>query len=202
MCLIKLFKKKSKKKVEKKSWYDITLGQYQRLNGLDFNDVGDLITAAEILLGINADDMLWKDFCMKLNELNFLTEPMPETIVRTSYKLNGRKYNCMYNLQEMSVARYMDFTNLVKNNDLVKILGVFLVPDGKEYGEYDIDQVYDDIRTMSVVEAYGIFNFFKVQFIVCIKTMKDYSVKMLKKDKRLQRVVSELMESYSMSDLL
>lgn len=197
-----MFWKKNKvKKLHSMSWNDITVEQYQKLRGLDPNDVSDQITAAEILLGINADDMKWSDFCVKLNELNFLKDPIPKTIVRESYKLNGRKYNCMYNLQQMSVARYMDFTNLIKTNDLVKILGVFLVPDGKDYGNYDMDQVYDDIKTMNIVEAYGIFNFFKLQFIVCIKTMKDYSVKMLRKDRKLQALVSEVMESCSMLDL-
>ena len=195
------WKKKRKEKLTGLTWFDITVGQYQKLKGLDPDDVSDQITAAEILLGYNVDDMLWGDFCVKLNELNFMKDPMPKTIIRNSYTLNGRKYNCMYNLQQMSVARYMDFTNLLKTDDLVKILGVFLVPDGEEYGEYDMDRVYEDIESMSVVEAFGIFNFFKVQFLVCTKTMKDYSMKLLKKDRRLQGLVSELMESYSMSDL-
>lgn len=196
-----IWKKKKVKKLSKLTWWDITVDQYQRLNGLDVNDVGDQITAAEILMGINVDDMLWKDFCVKLNELNFLTEPMPKTIVRDSYKLNGRKYDCLYNLQQMSVARYMDYANLIKTNDMVQVLGVFLVPEGKEYGEYDIDQVYEDIKTMSIVEAYGIFNFFVLQFKVCIATLNDYSMKVLKKDKKLQELVLDIMESYSMLGL-
>lgn len=196
-----IWKKKKVKKLSKLTWWDITVDQYQRLNGLDVNDVGDQIAAAEILMGINVDDMLWKDFCVKLNELNFLTEPMPKTIVRDSYKLNGRKYDCLYNLQQMSVARYMDYANLIKTNDMVQVLGVFLVPEGKEYGEYDIDQVYEDIKTMSIVEAYGIFNFFVLQFKVCIATLNDYSMKVLKKDKKLQELVLDIMESYSMLGL-
>lgn len=196
-----IWKKKKVKKLSKLTWWDITVDQYQRLNGLDVNDVGDQITAAEILMGINVDDMLWKDFCVKLNELNFLTEPMPKTIVRDSYKLNGRKYDCLYNLQQMSVARYMDYANLIKTNDMVQVLGVFLVPEGKEYGEYDIDQVYEDIKTMNIVEAYGIFNFFVLQFKVCIATLNDYSMKVLKKDKKLQELVLDIMESYSMLGL-
>ena len=195
------FRKRNKEKLKVRSWFDITVEQYQKIKGLDLQDVSDQITAAEILLGINADDMKWSDFCVKLKELSFLNEEMPHTIVRESYKLNGRKYNCLYNLQELSVSRYMDFINLSKGGDIVKILGVFLIPDGKEYGNYNLDQVYDDIRSMSIVEAYGILFFFKLQFKVCIETMKDYSVKMLRKDRKLQALVSEVMESCSMLDL-
>lgn len=196
-----MFWKKKKEKLNKITWWDITIDQYQRLKTLDLTDMSDQITAAEILLNFNADNMLWKDFCVKLNDLAFLKEPMPKTIVRSEYVLNGRNYKCYYDLQQMNVARYMDFTNLVKEGDIVKILGVFLVPEGKEYGDYDMGRVYEDIKTMSVVEAYGIYNFFKVQFIACIKTMKDYSVSLLRKDKKLQKVVSDLMESYSTLDL-
>ena len=65
------------------------------------------------------------------------------------------------NLQELSVARYMDFCNLAPTGDYEKILAVVLIPDGKEYGDYDLDQVYNDILDMNMVDVYSIFNFFK-----------------------------------------
>lgn len=196
-----MFFRRKKEKLKSMDWFDITVEQYQKLKGLDLTDISDQITAGEILLGINADNMVWKDFCKEFNKLAFMNEPLPETIIRDSYVLNGKKYNCLYNLQQMNVARYMDFTNIAKTGDIVKILGVFLVPDGKEYGDYDLKEVYEDIKTMSIVEAMGIFNFFKVQFIACIKTMKDYSVNLLKKDKKLQEMVSAVMDSFFTSDL-
>ena len=115
--------------------------------------------------------------------------------------LNGRKYNCFVNLQDLTVSRYMDFENLSKTKDLVKILAVFLIPDGKEYGSYDLDEVYEDIKTMNIVEASGIFNFFPLEFRICIEVLKDYSIKELKKNPELQKLVSEAMELCSMSDL-
>ncbi len=179
------------------TWYDVTVEQFQRLKGLDLNDLDGQIEAASILLGINSDNMTWAEFCQQLTKLDFLNDPIPQTIVRKGYEINGRMYNCLYNLQEMSVARYMDFSNLAPSNDLVKILAVFLIPEGKEYGE-DLDQVYEDIKTMDIVEAYGIFNFFLMEFRVCISTMKDYSVEALRKSPELQKLVSQVMESYSM----
>lgn len=181
------------------TWYDVTVDQFQRLKGLDLNDLDGQIEAASILLGINSDNMTWVEFCQQLTRLDFLNDPIPQTIVRKGYEINGRRYNCLYNLQEMSVARYMDFNNLLPTNDLVKILAVFLIPKGKEYGE-DLEQVYEDIKTMDIVEAYGIFNFFMLEFRVCISTMKDYSVEALRKSPELQQMVSQVMESYSMLD--
>ena len=196
----KLFRKKQIK--SGMDWYDITVDQFQRLQELDLKELDGQIEAAGILMGINTDDMTWVEFCKELSRLDFLNNPIPDTIVRQSYRLNGHKYNCFANLQDLSVTRYMDFTKLAPTNDLVKILAVFLVPDGKEYCEgYDLNDVYEDIRTMSIVDAKGIFNFFKVQFIVCVKTMNDFSVKALRKTPELQKLVLEAMESCSMSDL-
>ena len=179
-------------------WSDITLKQFNSLKGLDLKDLDDQITAAEILLGINADDLTWIEFSKKVKALDFLDKEIPRSIIRKTYTLNGRKYITKVNLQELSVARYMDFCNLAPTGE---ILAVVLIPEGKEYGDYDLDQVYNDILTMSMVDVYSVFSFFKMQFIACIKTMKDFSVKALKKDKKLQGLVSELMESYSMLDL-
>lgn len=192
-----------KKKKEKPAltWYDVTLNQYQKLQNIDTSELEGQIEAATILLGVDTDDMTWVDFCKELNKLDFLNQPIPKTIVRNSYMLNGRKYNCFVNLQDLTVSRYMDFENLSKTKDLVKILAVFLIPDGKEYGSYDLDEVYEDIKTMNIVEASGIFNFFPLEFRICIEVLKDYSIKELKKNPELQNLVSEAMELCSMSDL-
>lgn len=197
--LKKLFRRK-KIQLTGITWYDVTVEQYQKMTELDMNDFDDQLEAASILLGINCDDMQWKDFCKELRRLDFLNDPIPKTIIRQSYTLNGRVYNCLPNLQELTVSRYMDFMNLSKEGDMVKILGVFLIPEGKEYGDYDMEQVYGDIKTMNIVEASGIYNFFLLEFRVCISTLQDYSVKALRKNPELRKLVLELMDSYSISD--
>lgn len=196
-----IFKRK-KKTVQGKSWYDISLGKFQELKELDLKDVDGQIEAARILLGVEVDDMSWAQFCKELNKLSFLNEEVPKVIIRKTYTLNGRKYVTQANLQEFTVARYMDFVNQSKTGKWERILSTVLVPEGCEYGEgYDMDRVYLDILSMSIVDAYAVFNFFRVQFIVCIKTMKDFSTGMLKGNPELRELVSEVMESYSMLDL-
>ena len=192
---------KRKKRTLSGGWYDITLGQFQALKGLDFTEMDGQIEAARILLGVEVDDMTWAAFCKELNKLSFLSEEIPRTIIRNTYVLRGRRYEAQVNLQEFTVARYMDFVNQSKTGKWERILSTVLVPEGQEYGEYDMDRVYDDILSMSVVDAYAVFNFFRLQFIVCIKTMKDFSVKALRRNPELRELVSEVMESYSMSVL-
>lgn len=195
-----LFKKKRKAR-EGMTWYDVTLGKFQDLKGLDFSDLEGQIEAARILLGIQIDDMTWAEFCQELNKLKFLEEEVPKVIIRNAYVLNGRKYVTQANLQEFTVARYMDFVNQSKTGKWERILSTVLIPEGCEYGDYDMDRVYLDILSMSIVDAYAVFNFFRLQFIVCTKTMKDFSVKALKGNPELQSLVSEIMEFYSTSDL-
>lgn len=195
-----IFKRK-KKTVGGMTWQDVTLGKFQDLKGLDLKDLEGQIEAARILLGVNVDDMTWAEFCKELNKLKFLENQIPEVIIRKSYDLNGRRYVTNANLQEFTVARYMDFVNQSKTGKWERILSTVLIPEGKEYGEYDMDRVYLDILSMSIVDAYAVFNFFRVQFIVCTKTMKDFSVKALKRNPELRNLVSEVMEFYSTSGL-
>lgn len=198
-----LFKRK-KKVVEGMTWWDVTLGKFQDLKGLDLKELDGQIEAARILLGMEVDDLPWGEFCKELNRLKFLEEEVPKSIIRESYVLNGRRYVTKANLQEFTVARYMDFVNQSRTGKWERILSVVLVPEGKEYGEYDMDRVYTDILSMSIVDAYAVFNFFRVQFIVCTKTMKDFSVRALRRNPELRSLVEEAlecMESSSMSGL-
>ena len=195
-----IFKRK-KKTVGGMTWQDVTLGKFQDLKSLDLKDLEGQIEAARILLGIRVDDMTWAEFCKELNKLKFLENQIPEVIIRKSYDLNGRRYVTKANLQEFTVARYMDFVNQSKTGKWERILSTVLIPEGCEYGEYDMDRVYLDILSMSIVDAYAVFNFFRVQFIVCTKTMKDFSVRALKRNPELRNLVSEVMEFYSTSGL-
>lgn len=194
---------KFKKKVKvKNGWYDITLSQFNKIKNLDLNEFIDQIKAAEILLNIDADDMKWSEFSKECNKLDFLNEQIPVSIIRKSYIINGRVYECCPNLNDLSVARYMDFTNLLKTNEYEKILSVVLIPEGCDYGNYDMEQVYTDILDMSIVDVFAIFNFFIVELRTSLKVMKDYSVKMLKKDKELAKAILDIMDYYCMSDRL
>lgn len=187
---MKLFKKKILP--HKMSWDDITVRQYNQIKNLDLTQIEDQITAAEILLNIKADDMTWVEFGKELRKLDFLSKPMPKTIIRFSYTLNGRKYVCNPNPVEMSVSQFMDYSEAVKTGCIEKILAVFLIPEGKEYADYDINQVYEDILDMSVQQAEGLLGFFPIVARVLSRTLADYSIKMLKKGKVNPEVINTI----------
>lgn len=180
-------------------WYSVTLRQFNQIKNLDLTDFDNQITAAGILLGMDVDNLSWKEFSKVCAEqLDFLDKEIPVEIVRTEYTINGRKYICKSNLNDLSVARYMDFTNLAPTGELEKILSVILIPEGKEYGE-DIEQTQEDILDMSIVDVYAIYNFFQMQFKVCLKTLKDFSVGKLKGMPH-QKEISSIMDSLILSD--
>lgn len=192
-----MFKFKNKNiKPKKMSWDDITVRQYNQIKNLDLTKIEDQITAAEILLNIKADDMTWVEFGKELRKLDFLSEPMPKTIIRFAYTLNGRKYVCNPNPADMSVSQFMDYSETAKTGCIEKILAVFLIPEGKEYADYDINQVYEDILDMSVQQAEGLLGFFRIVVRVLSETLSDYSVQKLKnlnkKDRELIKQALEL----------
>lgn len=149
-----------------KSWNDVTLDMFNRLSEIDRNDVAGYIDVIEILSGKSTDDMSIRELTQLMKSLDFMSEPIPETIIRDSYSINGNVYIVDKDLSSLSVSQFMDFTGYVKTNpkDFVSILSVFLIPEGKTYGEYDMSKVQDDIRDMSITDVQAIFNFFTLVF--------------------------------------
>ena len=185
------------------TWYDITIGKFNLIKDLDLTDIEGQIRMIEVITGEDLDNLPLTQLRGLTEQISFLSESIPETLVKSHYDLNDHAYDCRTNIAEMSVSQYMDFTNLSKENDLIKILGVFLIPEGKSYGEYDIEQVYKDIECMSIVDAYAVFNFFKVQFVACYKTMEDFLDTQMKKgkmSKEFRRTVLDIMDSYCTLD--
>lgn len=190
-------------------WKDITLNQYKKVVGLNPNDIEDNITATEVILGINADDMTFGQFANVTRKLDFLKEPMPKVIIRKSYTLNGRLYDCNPSLNELTVSQYIDFSNFSKSglDEIEKVLAVVIIPSGQKYGEYDMEQVYSDILTMSIVDVFAVLNFFIMQFKLCTKALEDFLIKNLRGRKNkpvreaIQAAISASMECCSLSGL-
>ena len=184
------------------TYNDITLRQYLKVKNLDTDDVEDQIRATEILLNINADNLTIQEWAEKVKELDFLAEPIPKTIIRFSYNINNRVYDCRPRLDNLSVSQYMDYVNLAKDQDHPeRILAVILIPEGKKYAEgYDINQVYEDILDIPVIDFFSILDFFILQFKVCIKTLEEYSMDLMRtgtlsrKDKKDLMTVQKAMQ--------
>lgn len=82
---------------------------------------------------------------------------------KKEYVLNGRTYRVIKNYGEITTAQYINYQSIVTvlNENLPEFLSIFFVPKGKKYGDYDTDEVVEDIKTaLSVEEALSLSAFF------------------------------------------
>lgn len=185
------------KKEKKMSWYDVTLGQFLKLQELfkieDNNE--RIISIAELLLGNEISDLPLSEFSEKIKVLDFLKEPIPEKIPIKKIEVNGRKYFMDCLLGNITTAQYLDYINLAKTNELCKMMGVFLIPEGHKYNDgYDMEQVFNDINDLPVPVINDAAFFFERQLQLFIQIFLRYSTKKIDKMKVNKEVKKELKE--------
>ena len=183
----------------KQSWNEITISEFLQLIQLqEVKDDFQLAREVEIMKIIsgdpNIDELSLPEFKQLINKVTFVNQPIPESLYPPkSYTTPMFKYIIKPDITKLSTAQYIDYTNYVKKSegleDLSKILSVFFIPKGFEYGEgYDMDEVIEDIENnVDIVTASSIAGFFVLQSQTCIKALKDYSIRMMKKAMKKQK---------------
>lgn len=148
-----------------KCWKDINVDTFDKLNKIKVDDeFGANIELLAILCDCSTDEienLSTKEFNRLLRKSNYLLS-MPKVFVKDVYKINGKKYNLLGKIADMNVSQYIDFQTYYKNGNNTKdILSVLLIPKGKKYGQYDINEVKEDIgKHLNIVDAYSICFFF------------------------------------------
>lgn len=183
----------------KNSWYEITISEFLQLIQLqEVNDDFQLAREVEIMKILtgdpNIDDLSLPEFKQLMNKVTFMNQPIPERVYPPkSYDTPKFKYIIKPDLTKLTTAQYVDYTNYVKKSegleDLAKILSVFFIPKGFDYGEgYDMDEVIEDIENnVDIVTASSVASFFELQSQTCIKALKDYSIRTMKKAMKKQK---------------
>lgn len=179
-----------------KNWNDITIGVYKELNEiLKFertdDEIMDEVNLSIALLSTLCDadedevaSLTINDFKALAAQCAFLNE-MPKVRIKDKYTINGKEYRVQYNVQDMTMAQYIDYQTFVKERDkyLSNIIACFLIPKGKKYGDdYNLQEVVDDIEQyFSIVDAHSVCFFFMMLFQSLTKTMLTFLVKKMKK---------------------
>lgn len=169
-----LRKKKDDSKVIK-NWKELTIRDW-----LKFKEINSLQTVdgaeKDMMVGALVNGIPYEEFInlplKRTKELmentSWLYEQPKAERVRNSYTLNGRKYELIKSMDDITVAQYIDFQTLYKDgfdNRPVELLSVFLVPKGHQYNDgYDRSQVEEDVLSLPLVEGLGISNFFIRKF--------------------------------------
>lgn len=178
-------------------WNDVKLYQFNKLQDLLKID-GDeerMIEIAELLLGESVLDLPVAEFAKKVNELNFLKEPIPTNVPPKKVKVNGRNYYLDCLLGNITTAQYVDFTNHAKTNDICKMLSVFLIPEGHKYNDgYDMMEVMNDINDLPITVVNDAAFFFGRHFSVFMKNLQSYSIDQIKETNMPKEVKDNLIK--------
>lgn len=179
------------------SWNDMPIGVFKAMAKIHRSQISDddkVFQTAALLCGMEYDDFL----NLPLNEsraivaqMNFVyTEPKPEKI-RRKYQLGAREYKMMKNPDEMTTAQYLNYQSIIgvpAEENMDDLMTIILVPDGKVYGDYDMEEAKEEIaNNLTVTEALGIANFFTASLEKSMRRMIMWSEAALTAKKILTR---------------
>lgn len=211
------------KNIVKTSWRDVTINEYfdfrDKLESASSDYEKEIIKIA-FVNGFNEDDvwnMTISDVKRYQQNTFWLNDfEISKDVKFTSIKIEDEVYNINSDMQNFSVAQYIDFQNFFpkrtqKTNYIGNILACFIVPKGKKYGEgYDVAQLVNKINdNVDILTSNEIIFFFLKRYLFSIKVMLiffKYQMKILKlvgkkknkeKIKAIEEKVKELEKNIS-----
>ena len=172
-------------------WTDVSLRQYNDVKDVflnpDFSEEDRIILLINILFGIDALKLKTSEINKYINDLKFLNSAPPKMKLKDKYRLGQNTYILKKDLKDFKVCQWIDFQNFLKNgsdtDNYSNLLSVFFLPEGeKEYGEYDVESVRNDINNfLSIPDATSIASFFlRYQKILSIVFLLSIKRKILK----------------------
>lgn len=147
-------------------WSDIDVKTFKEIQDyLSTTQDGNIEQSVHLLSLIEGKDedtyfnMPINKLTEEFGKLKFMESTPQAAQVKNSYKINGTEYVLTTNLQEMTVAQYIDYQVYIKNPQqyMQEMLTVFLIPKGKKYNEdYDVAEAAKDMGNLPIEDAYGI----------------------------------------------
>lgn len=176
----------------------LTIGKYLEVKELLSEDMDALEQQASLIAVLNdmdendVLDLPLGTYNKLLQSLGFLMElPKPRQAPPTKYKIDGIEYDVMLNIQDMTIAQYIDYQTFLKDGDkyIVELLSVFIIPRGHKYNDgYDIADVQKKIREkLSIIDAVTLSAFFLSISQALISSTVRYSIKRMKRLMRKEK---------------
>lgn len=179
------------------SWDKITFAVWNKIEKL--NDLEDDFEKNVGLLAILADvdedtllSMPLPQFAKLMAETEFM-QKMPTAEIKEEYVVNGNKYVVKINPQHFTVNQWVDYSTLSANmkENKVRVLATVILPKGKEYGNYDIEEVIKDINDMPITDIFAINAFFLLSYKALLIGTLTFSVKKMKKIMKMKKLSEE-----------
>ena len=175
------------------TYRDINIKKYIELKKV-LDDTDDLLRVQSQLIAIVNDmteeevlNLPLSEYSKKVKTIDFLTE-VPKINNRAPKKLNlnGRKYEVITDARKLTAGQYIDFQTLMQSENvddyLPNLLACFIMPEGEDYGDYDVMAVADEIAEYLDIEtALSLMRFFQLASTTLISNTLSYLVKRMKK---------------------
>lgn len=195
------------------TWNDITLRKWNQIDSIYkkeyFDDIEQTADIISVLFDIeNPMDLTPQEFSKYVEQLSFLSKPIPEKKLCNSYTINGTLYNFKGNIYEISMGALMDWRKYStdENIDYAQCLSVFMIPDGHKYDDgYDMDKTIEDIGSLPIADVLKLFTFFQAALQLSLDILLDYFNKLLKKidvtKEQKKQIMEKIKQLKEISDL-
>lgn len=174
------------------TYKDININKWLQLQSV-LSETDDLSIQAKLIAIVNdmtEEEVLNKklsEYSKLVHSIDFLLEkPVVSKKAPKKIILNGRKYDVVTDMRNLTAGQYIDYNSLVQMNEndkyLPNILACFIVPEGENYGDYDVMAVADEIgEYLDVETAMGLLSFFQNWFRLFVLTILKSSEKTIKR---------------------
>lgn len=189
------------------SWRECSINNYIDIRDImsdeTLSDYEKEVKTIAVICGIDEDE-IWNLSINEFRDLQVGKLWISDFKIDTSkhfrkIKLNETEYSVDIDLQNMTVAQYIDFqTFWAQRDDITKIgnlLAVFVIPKGYKYNEgYDIKKTIGDIMDyMDIMTANEIVFFFLSSYVVLTKAILHYLTSKMKRMAKRKKVNQERM---------
>ena len=183
-------------KLKYKNWSEISIKKFdeikKELNKNKNNELEANLALLSSLCDVPIDeieDLPLNEFSRLLKQTDFMKK-MPKVDIKEKYVINGKKYDVCLNVNKMTTSQYIDYQTFGKDieNNLKNIIAIFMIPEGKKYGDYDLDEVIDELYdNMPIADAYSVCFFFTLQLQSLTKATLCYLERKIKKEMKKEK---------------
>lgn len=183
-------------KLKYNNWSDISIKKFDEIKKALNTNFNKELEANLELLSILCDvdiqeieNLPLTEFSKLLKQTDFIVK-MPKVEIKDKYVINGKKYNVCLSVNKMTTAQYIDYQTFGKDIDgnLKNLVSVFLIPEGKKYGEYDLENVIDELyNNMPIADAYSVCFFFTLQLQSLTKVTLSYLERKIRKEMKKEK---------------
>ena len=192
----------------KKSWRDVTIDEYFDLKDRldDVQEETDKVVVKISFANNISEEEVWDKTINEFRRLQVEALWMDEFNISEDIKfknieINGERYTVDVNLQNFTVAQYIDFQTFFpkrKTNERIigNILACFIIPREKKYASgYYIKKLVDDINSnLDILTANEILLFFLKQYLISIRATANYFNWIMKRMKRKSKNKMEIIK--------